>query len=175
MIISTYFIQRRVQELKRQAGNRPHRFCALPEARSLLLFYRASDQQEIEPCLETLRMMRKSVSVYRIGEGLGSTENTIPQAYQLDSSKDLDLWGFPTKAKLQELVGIPADIVIDLCRQENPLIQYLVLSHPSAFKVGTRRIDEEGVCDFSILASERNDLIYLFGQIIFYLQTIRSK
>ena len=96
MIISTYFIQRRVQELKRQAGNRPHRFCALPEARSLLLFYRASDQQEIEPCLETLRMMRKSVSVYRIGEGLGSTENTVPQAYQLDSSKDLDLWGFPT-------------------------------------------------------------------------------
>lgn len=175
MIISTYFIKRKVQEMKSQAQHRTHRFCALPEARSLLLFYLASDQEEIEPCLETLRMMRKSVSICRIGEGLSQAGDKASNVYQLDCRNDLDLWGFPTKAKQQELAAIHADIVIDLCRQENPLIHYLVLSHPAAFKVGTRRTDEEGICDFSILASERNDLKYLFGQIIFYLQTIRSK
>ncbi|MGM9759433.1 MAG: DUF6913 domain-containing protein [Parabacteroides sp.] len=175
MIISNYFLKRKVRELRAAATSRTCRFCTIRDARSFLVFYQAKDVAEVEPCLETLRMLKKVVSVCQIGKGLSQPDSADPNFHQIDLQKDLDAWGFPVAARQKELSAVQADILIDLTCTEDLLVQYLILTHPARFRVGTRRENEASVCDLSIRVTARDDVKYLFGQIVFYLQTIRSK
>lgn len=173
MKLTSYFIKKKVQHLSSAPTTRKHEFCTLKEAGHILVLYHAEDSKEVEPCLETLRMLHKEVHTCVYVQG-----NTIPEIDEscilIQESKDLDTWYIPKEDSVDKLKAVKADILIDLTRTDCYPMQCLMLQHPCCFKVGMKH---EGVdlYDLSISVTEHKDIKHLFGHILFYLQTIRSK
>jgi hypothetical protein len=90
-------------------------------------------------------------------------------------AKDINCWGYPTSDVAGKILRQPADILIDLTRQQSSCLRYLVLKHPSTFKIGFKRVGEPDMYDFCIATTEASGLEQSFGQMLHYLQTIRSK
>lgn len=172
MIVSNYFIKKKIRGLIAQPPARIRGFRSLEEARSVLVFYQARDTETIRPCLESLRKMHKQlkVCVYApVGVSL-----QLPDEHQFIANKDLDAWGFPSESKRRAIREWKADVLIDLSGPSCYPLQYLILQHPCPFKVGPKHPDLD-LYDLSILVTDRDDIQYLFGQILFYLQSIHSK
>lgn len=175
MILTDYFIKRKVQKLAAKTATRQHYFRSLKEAHDILIFFEAKDEDKIEPCLETLRMLRKNVNVclYVSHKTPLEANDSYLMIYE---NKDIDRWGSPHPEVTQNVNSRKADILIDLTSKGCYSMKYLMLQHPAAFKIGLKRsASEQDMYDFSLSVTDRDDLMYLFGQIIFYLQTIRSK
>ena len=145
----------------------------MKEARHILVLFNAEDRDIVEPCLETLRMLHKQIDVCVYVAG-----DTVPEmdpAYTVIHGKtDLDMWYIPKNEIQKKFCTCNADILIDLTRGDNYVMQYLLLQHPGTFKVGARS-SELDLYDLTILVTEDADIKHIFGHILFYLQTIRSK
>ena len=87
--------------------------------------------------------------------------------------KLLSAWGFPSEEVVSQLASIPVDLLIDLTQPGCYPMQYVALRHPSTFKVGVKYPEQEWY-DMGLLVAERNDIAYLFEQILFYLRTIHA-
>ncbi len=173
--VSDFFIKRAVNKLAKVSFGRRHCFRSLKEAHDIVVFYEAKDKDEVEPGLETLRMLKKKVNVCVYSTGQEVQED--PDAYLVihdDDNKDINAWGFPALEIMRKVNALRADLLIDLTGKNCYPMKYLLLHHPSQFKTGIKR-SEKDLYDFSISVTDRNELMHLFGQIIFYLQTIRSK
>lgn len=172
MKLTNHFIRRRVKGLA-GAKKRQSNFCTLKDARHILVLFNAEDCDIVEPCLETLRMMHKHINVCAYVAG-----DVVPEmnpAYMVIHGKtDLDLWCIPKDEIQKKFCGCDADILIDLTRGNNYVMQYLLLQHPATFKVGARN-SELDLYDLTISVTEEADIKHIFGHILFYLQTIRSK
>ena len=70
--------------------------------------------------------------------------------------------------------ALKADILIDITRPGCYALQYIALRHPSAFKVGIKYPGQEWY-DLGLTVTDKDDIQYLFGQILFYLRSIRAK
>ncbi|MDR2969950.1 MAG: hypothetical protein LBV32_10170 [Tannerellaceae bacterium] len=151
-----FFIKRAVGKLAKVSGKRKRCFRSLQDARDIVVFYEAKDSEQVEPGLNALRALQKNVHpcVYSAGQ-----ENAR---------------GFPIPEIANRINALRADILIDLTGGDCYPMKYLLLQHPSRFKAGIKT-DGKDLYDFSISATGREELPYLFEQIIFYLQTIRSK
>ena len=87
---------------------------------------------------------------------------------------DLNAWGFPSDSVLEKVGALKADILIDITRPGCYALQYIALRHPSAFKVGIKYPGQEWY-DLGLTVTDKDDIQYLFGQILFYLRSIRAK
>jgi len=173
--LSDFFIKRAVNNLAKVSFGRKHCFRSLKEAHDIVVFYEAKDKEEVEPGLETLRMLKKNVYVCVYSTGQDVQEDASAYLVIHDNeNKDINLWGFPSSEIIDKVNTLKADLLIDLTGKSCYPMKYLLLQHPSQFKTGIKR-GENDMYDFSIAVTDRNELMYLFGQIIFYLQTIRSK
>lgn len=172
MILTHYFLKHKIRSLIKKVATRTHYFRTLKKIQRILVLYNVEDQEKVEPCLETLRMMHKEVKacVY-VPEGLQplTGESDIP----IYACKDLTLWGFPSETRRRELNTYQADLLIDLSRPSCLPMQYVLLQHPCTFRVGIKR-NEYDMYDMAISVTDRDDIEYLFGHILFYLQSIRS-
>lgn len=173
MRISNYFIKQKIENLARKT-NRVKKFKSMNEIDRVIIFCNSSEQQEVLPCVSRLAEMGKKVWICsygtmpeaKIGEGIFLLE-IIPK-------KDLDLRGIPSASIVKKLNDFAPDILIDLTSRISYPMQYLFLCLTCDFKVGITKKDRKQY-DFSISVTESTDLCYLFNQIIFYLQTIRTK
>lgn len=172
--ITEYFIQRKVKRLARVTAKRNHFFRSLKEAHDIVVFYEGKNLEEIEPCLETLRMLKKNVRAC-VSVSVEAPAD-FPDSYVLvNTAKDISIWGFPKHETIKRVNAMKADILIDLTGKNCYPMRYLMLQHPSTFKIGLKRGYEQDMYDFSLSVTDKDNMKYLFGQIIFYLQTIRSK
>lgn len=158
MILTDYFLKKRLREMQAALPARTRHFCPLEEAGRWLLLYDARDAAAIAPCVARLRALHKEVT-----------------AFGLDLRREVTAWGFPLPEKVEAVRQIPADIVVDLSDDACHAIHYLSLSHPAPFRVGARW-EGPDLYDLEIhLEEHRGDVSYLFEQILFYLQSIRAK
>lgn len=173
MKLTNYFIKKKVQTLASETINRKRQFCTLSEAQQILILFRADDHTLVEPSLRKLQSLHKQVTscVYVAGE---TTSQLQKSSIVIQTEKDLDAWYKPTEEACKRFMEIKADILIDLTGKDCYAMQYLVLKHPCAFKVG---MHQEGadLYDLSILMTDSDDIKLLFEHILFYLQAIRSK
>lgn len=173
MKLTNQIIRKKIKALAGQSVKRRSYFCTLEEARHILVLFDAEDCDVVESCLETLRMQHKEINacVYVSGD-------TVPEldpSYMVVRAKtDLDMWYVPKNEMLTRFNACDADILIDLTRGNNFAMKYLLLQHPGTFKVGARSNDLD-LYDLTISLTEEADIKHLFGHILFYLQTIRSK
>lgn len=178
MILTNYFIKRRIDGLL-SSVTRTRRFKTIDEINTVLLLYHVSDSKEVETCISRLKAMGKMVYTcgYKAEEApqspSGEEKDDDTHIY-IRHKQDVNLWGMPAEAVLEKINACRPDVVIDLTRSKNCVMQYLLLKCDCNFKAGIKN-GERDLYDFSISAVENKDLTYLFEQIIFYLQTIRSK
>lgn len=175
MKLIDYFVTQKIKQLVKMNNSRQHCFRSLKEAHNILIFYEAKDEEEIEPCLETLRMLKKDLFVckYVANKVLRKDKNAYFHVYR---GRDFNLLGFPKRRIQEQINKQKADILIDLTGKGCSPMKFLMLQHTSRFKIGLKRSrEEQDLYDFTLSVTNRDDMMYLFGQIIFYLQTIRTK
>lgn len=173
MRLTNHFIRKKVKGLAEQAGKRQSHFCTLKDARHILVLFNVEDKDIVEPCLETLRSQQKNTKacVYVSGDTVPEMD---PSYMVIHAKTDLGMWYMPVDEIEKKFCSCDADILIDLTRGDNYAMQYLLLKHPGTFKVGARS-SELDLYDLTISVTENADIKHIFGHILFYLQTIRSK
>lgn len=172
MILGEYFFKRKVKKLIDNARSGKHKFCSLDDAGSMLILYQYEDKEAVEPLLEKLRSTKKRI--FCCISHSGTIENDNPSMIYVNRNKDADKYGIPNADISAQLAKVQADVLIDLSRGKCHTLKVLMLQHPSLFKVGERLLDDS-VYDFSIIMTDGGGTADLFGYILFYLQTIRSK
>jgi hypothetical protein len=176
MILTKHFLFKKIEALSKRASTRPHCYRSLSDIRYVLVLCEAKDWKTVKPCIDTLKAFGKSINVCVY---IKKTDETPiwDYAYLLvEAEKDINMWGFPDKNIRDQLNGIKVDMLLDLTCDEIPVMRFLMLQHTASFKVGAKRSPEENFFDLSIIMKEgMHDISYLFGQIINYLQAIRSK
>lgn len=173
MKLTNYVIKKRIQQLARKNAGRKHQFCSLDDVHDVLVLFHLRDKEEVEGCLQKLRDRDKNVRTCAFIPHY-SHEEEIESCVSVSAKKDLDIWGIPSNAICKKINGIKADVLIDLTGPKCYALKYLTLIHPATFKVGVKR-DDNDIYDFSIAVTNEEGIPYLFEQILFYLQTIRSK
>jgi hypothetical protein len=174
MILTHYFLKKEIRKLTACASGRPHQYRSLKEVKTILFICDSKDWDRARICIEKLRSMNKTVNtaIY------SPTQKDVPTWYSnyllLRADKDVNLWGFPDKSIQKQFYNLPADLILDFSGEQYPAMYYLLLQHPSTFKVGVKRSDNVQY-DFSIIPPEdKNDFQYCFDQIVSYLQSITS-
>lgn len=174
MILTNFFLKKEIRKLSDNASKRPHRYRSLKEIKNILIICDTKDWDTTRFCIEKLRSMQKTVhtAIY------SPTEKDAPTWYSnyllLRADKDVNMWGFPEKSIQKQFNSLPADLIIDFSGENSLPMFYMFLQHPSAFKTGIKR-SESPAYDFAIIPPEKNnDLLYLFEQLIIYLQSITS-
>lgn len=202
MILTNYFLRKKINSFADAFRMREGYFRSFEEVRHILVFYDLRDRESIALYMEKLRKLHKEVRgcvlvssaparpaetasgdvsgedrVVASGQATASrrvpASGQVPADYAVSLSKNLNVWGFPSEATRRAVDALPADLLIDLTRRHCYAMQYLVLRHPSRFKVGPKRVGFD-LYDLSIVPVDRDDTAYLFDQILFYLQAIHS-
>jgi len=175
MTLTKYFLLKKIKTLSKSASIRPHCYRSLNDIKYVLVLCEAKDWKSVSPCIETLKSLGKSVNVCVY---IRKTDDTPIWAYAyllVEAEKDVNLWGFPDKNIRDQLNGIKVDMLLDLTSDEILTMRYLMLQHAASFKVGGKRSSEHNLHDLSIIMKEgMHDVSFLFGQLMNYLQTIRS-
>lgn len=173
MKLTNYVIKRKIQQLAKE-GARKHNFHSLEDVRDVLIFFHLRDKEEVDVCIQLLRDKGKKVESCMFIP-LKAKEEGSEGYITVSAKKDLDIWGIPSNVICKQVIGLKADIIIDLTGPKCYALKYLTLLHPADFKVGLKRDEGGDIYDFSIAVTNETEITYLFKQILFYLQTIRSK
>lgn len=173
MKLTNYFLKKKIRSMAGAASARDHQYCPLQEAGSILLVYDQQDRELAEMWVKQLSGFNKQVNrcVYDTSRNPEQEESPY---FKINSATDTNALEIPKEDIVINFNRIPADILIDLSRSSAHVMHYLVLNHPSRFKVG-RKHSSFSMHDLVISMTEEEDVNLLFGHILFYLQTIRSK
>lgn len=173
MIITHYFIKKEIKGVRQQTVGRAHRYQSLDEIRTVLLLFDAKNLSEVQPCIRQLenRKIKVSACAYTKEE----MPNWPASILLIREKKDVNKLGIPVAAIEEKFNSIQADLLIDLTETQSYSMRLLMLKHPSLFKVGAKSEGLEQLHDLSIAVTNKNSIGYLFEQILFYLQAIRSK
>ena len=171
-MITSYFIKKKVQTLAAEARCKSRRSLPFEQVKSILILYNAADHDALQEGFKTLKATHKQLhTCLFVGEEPLAEEEK--QSAIVVEKKQLSTWGFPSEEVVKQLSAVSADLLIDLTRPSCYPMQYLALRHPSTFKVGLKYPGQEWY-DMGLLVAERNDIAYLFEQILFYLHTIHA-
>ena len=175
MILSTYFIKRRIAKLIRKSSERQARFCPLPMAKHLLFFYNQRDASQIEPILRKLKDNKFHVSsLVFCPDGI-----TIERLESIDNlicrKTDLNFLGLPSSQLIENVKSLQADVLINVGREKDYTLLFLMLLHPASFKTGIKWFQSDAYDLVVSPMDENKDVGFLCEQILFYLQSIRAK
>ena len=171
-MITNYFIKRKVKALAAEEHRGPRHSLSFDQVKSILILYDAADHQALQKGFQMLQAERKQLHTC-LFIGTETVAEEIEKSGIVVKNKQLSRWGFPQEEVVKQLSAISVDLLIDLTRPGCYPMQYLALRHPSTFKVGLKYPGQEWY-DLGLLVAERNDIAYLFEQILFYLRTIHD-
>jgi hypothetical protein len=154
------------------SDRKPH-FCAMEDARDILVVFNIKDKKDVLICLDKLKQFNKEVHTCAFIPKK-SREQEPESSWITILEEDFDSKGIPQSATCEKFTSIPADILIDLTREDNYAMHYLLLMHPANFKVGNKSSLKD-MYDMTVAATDNDRINPLFAHILFYLQTIRSK
>jgi hypothetical protein len=175
MILTNFFLHRKLRRLKRASARRTHSYRSLADVRYVMVMCEARDWKTVEPCIAKLKAMGKTVHPCIYTRKQDETPIWDYACLLVEAGKDINIWGFPDRKVQEQLRGLTIDLLLDLTGSPQPVMQYLMLLQPSAFKAGAKYPADEDMYDFAIIMKDGvHDITYLFNQIINYLQVIRS-
>jgi hypothetical protein len=176
MILTSYFLNKKIKALTKNASKRVRCYRSLSDIRHILVMCEAKDWKSVHPCIRSLKEMGKTVHVCVYTRKIDQSPIWDYAYLLVEARNDINLWGFPNKNIKSKLNALTVDMLLDLTSGEIPAVCYLMLQQPASFKVGAKRSSEDGLHDFSIIMKDGvHDIPFLFEQIINYLQMIRSK
>ncbi len=173
MILTPCFIKKEIRKNSKGIPERVHCYRSLDQIRTVLLLFDAPKLNEIQPCIRQLE--ERNIKVTSCAYTREKISGWPPSILLIYEKQDVNRLGFPSPNLEKQFRQIPADLLIDLTGLQSHSMHLLMLKHPSHFKVGTKPAEGEQLHDLSITMTDKNDISYLFEQILFYLQSIRSE
>jgi hypothetical protein len=174
MILTNFFIKRKINKLKQKANGRPHQYRSLSDIKTVVFVCNSKDWDICRGCIEKLSSLKKKVYTLIYAPSEKEAPTWYSDYLLLLGDRDVNIWGFPDNRLFSQFNAIQADLLIDFVGRDSLPAQYLMLENPSTFKVGTKKSDDDAY-DFSILPpDEKSDIQYIFDQILHYLQIIKS-
>ena len=172
MILSHYFIRKKILSIQVQPAVRRLKALSLEEAERILLVYDYAGKEEVEACLAGIKGKQKWLHLI-------FSETPIPEADMTPEKlvctrKELNTRGFPPEALVEKVKSLKADLLIDLTTDVCYPLLYMVVQHPAGMKVGVKKPLGE-FYDFSLALNSREKISYIWQQIVFYLQSFRTK
>jgi hypothetical protein len=99
--------------------------------------------------------------------------NPHPDANSL-TVKDLNFWGLPKLELISDFLNIKFDILLNISLNQNLVLDYITLLSKARFKVGWSP-EENNYFDLNINIGEKQDVMFLVKQQIFYLAQLKNK
>ncbi|MDR1558052.1 MAG: hypothetical protein LBS88_13635 [Tannerellaceae bacterium] len=138
------------------------------------MVFNIKDKEQILPCMEQLKELEKNICIgVFIPKKLKITEETEPSWLQIKED-EFGTNGLPLSPLCKQFNDLTADILIDLTRSDDYAMHYLELLHPASFKVGNKS-SLRNLFNLTIPMGEDDDIPQFFQNILYRLQTIRSK
>ena len=173
MILSDYFLRRRVRSLLNHPISSKRKSCSFEKENCVLLFYRDTDREEVLSSLSKLTQKKNWRHVVFTEREDIKEEQTYTNTIWIKKSQ-LSIWAFPSVSVLDETRNIETNLLIDLTRDICYPLLYLFLKHPAGMKVGLKKSLDD-IYDFTLSVNKKEKIAYIFQQIVFYLQTICRK
>jgi hypothetical protein len=176
MKFAGYFLNRKIRTLSKTSGSRIRRYRSLEDLRTVTILCNYRDWEIVNACIRTLKAMGKTVQACIYLEKQSDMPIWDYGYLLVDAVRDVDFRGFPKPDIRRQFNSISTDMLLDLTGDKCPVMRYLMLQHPAAFKVGAKHAREtDDVYDFSILLKDNvQDIPFAFRQIMNYLRVIRS-
>lgn len=159
------------QQMEKNAG-RKIVYRSFDEIKTVLLLYEAG-MPDAAVCINTLLSEGKEVIQY-VYNPSQKTKKTEQCPDHILSKAGLNMWGVPSASVRNRFAAMKADLLLDLTAPDCYAMKYLVVNHPASFKAGMNW-NNDNYYDFAVSAIENRSITYLFDQILFYLQAIKSK
>lgn len=175
MVLTKYFLNKAIQKLRAKASDRPHQYRSMDKIKNILIVCDSKDWDIVRSFVEMLKGMNKNVNTMIFASSGDDVPTWVSNYLLVRADKDTTFWGFPEKSVQEQFYALEADIVINFSDEKSDIVNFLVLNHPATFKAGIKR-SENSVYDFAIIPTDsKDDLLFLFEQLINYLQSITSK
>jgi len=177
-IINEYFLKRKINRVL-DKSDREKKYLNLREINSILLLFDTKDYSDANLFIKQLKKMGKKIKscAYKDKKDRNDYSNIL---YNIVTDKDMNIWNNDSmKGIIDSLSAESYDLVINLTLQENLLLQYILVSVNSSFKVGFTKTNFP-IYDMTISFSpemEHSGIVTtkeLSKQVIHYLETISS-
>ncbi len=172
MILSHYFIRKKILSMQVQSAVRRPKALSLEEAERILLVYDYSDKDEVEACLAGIE--GKQEWSHLIYAETPVAETDISPERMVCTRKELNTRGFPPESLVKKVKSVKADLLIDLTTDVYYPLLYMIVQHPAGMKVGVKKPFGE-FYDLSLALNSCENISYIWQQIVFYLQSFRTK
>ena len=95
MILTRHFLYKKIKSLAQKALIRAHCYRSLDDVRYILLMCEARDWKAVEPCVETLKAMKKTVHVCVYTRKDEETPIWDYVYLLVEEGKDINIWSLP--------------------------------------------------------------------------------
>lgn len=112
MILSRYFIRKKILSMQVQPAVRRPKALSLEEAERILLVYDYADKEEVEACLAGIKGKQKWLHLIFSETPIQETDMTPEKL--VCTRKELNTRGFPPEALVEKVKSLKADLLIDL-------------------------------------------------------------
>jgi hypothetical protein len=176
--INKYFLKRKIKKVFNNS-NREKEYHNLKEIKLILLLFDTKDYSDASFFIKQLKKMDKKVRICAYKDK--RDKNDYSNILHIVTKKDMNIWKNDSlRGTINSLSTETYDLAIDLSLKENLLLQYILVSVDSPFKVGFSKTNFP-IYDMvisSIPRAETNEIVTvreLSEQLIHYLTTISSR
>lgn len=144
--------------------------------KTILILFRSEENEKnkfIREIIANLKNQGKKVTVWGYLDKKETITAVLPD-FRLFSNSELTFYKIPKSILTEEFTNIEYDMVIQLCNEDIYSLDYLLAKANSQFKVSKNK-PYKGISDFMIEVDESADDVFLFNQILFYLESIKAK
>lgn len=173
MRLSNYIIKKKIKSLIASNAKGQHTFKMYDQLKNIVVLYEIADFEGVERGISKLKSGGKQIVSYGYVRKEAIPECDESYKFVIEK-KDVNIWGVPSGELSDLFKEERADVIIDLTHPGCYALQYLFLNHPCDFKAGIKKHAYD-FYDVSIVVTDKDEISYLFEQILFYLQNIRTK
>jgi hypothetical protein len=152
-------------------------FVDYPDIHRVLLFFNREHLEAVIPLIQTLETDGKQVFALCLDDYKLRPEQLtekLPSPIRQWKKADLNIFSVPIKERINEVRAFEADTLIDLTLRPS-LIHDLLFHHTQAtYRVGFSRQDPSRF-DLLLAVDAEHDAPFFFGQLLFYLKSLRTR
>lgn len=144
--------------------------------KTILILFRSEENEKnkfIREIIADLKNQGKKVTVWGYLDKKETVTAVLPD-FRLFSNSELTFYKIPKPLLAEEFTNVEYDMVIQLANEDIFPLDYLLASANSQFKVSKSK-PYKGISDFMIEVDESADEVFLYNQILFYLESIKAK
>jgi hypothetical protein len=170
--IKNWFYHRNLQK-KLKDKDAVHRAVSLGEAKTICIFFDASEEKNIETVKTfTKKLQQQDKRVELLGY-LAKEEKNVSITINYFTSKNTNWYSVPNDNLIDEYAGNSYDLLLNFYPKTNLVFEYLSALSKATCRVGRYISDKHYYCDLMFSIKETDTLDTLIEQTEYYLNQIK--